>query len=130
MVLALAAADTGANTIRNHTPTPGGTIAAAAGLQLRVQLINDSLAGRGSYEGAETGQGRPRPGHVVHDDLAAVQAHHSRTLRFRVGVAGVVPHRFLPLPGLPQRVVHVRVVVHERVRVRPDTFVFALGRLG
>lgn len=79
-----------------------------------------------SYEGGEAGQRRPRARHVVHDDLAAVEAHHGAALGLRVRVAGVVAHGPLPLPRLPQRVVHVRVVVHERVRLRAHALVLAL----
>jgi hypothetical protein len=79
-----------------------------------------------SYERGETGQRRPRARHVVHDDLAAVEAHHGAALGLRVRVAGVVAHGPLPLPRLPQRVVHVRVVIHERVRLRSNAFVIAL----
>lgn len=79
-----------------------------------------------SHEGGEAGQRRPRARHVVHDDLAAVEADDGAALGLRVRVAGVVAHGPLPLPRLPQRVVHVGVVVHERVRLRADALVLAL----
>lgn len=108
--------------IRHHRRRPG--------LQPRVQLVHqDALTGRGSYEGAEAGQRCPRPGHIVHDDLAPVQGHDGAALGLRVRVARVVADGLLALPGLPQRVVHVGVVVHERVRVRADALVLAFGGL-
>lgn len=73
--------------------------------------------GLGSYEGGEARQRRPRARHVVHDDLSAVETNDRTALGLRVRIAGVLPHGPLPLPRLPQRVVHVRVVVHERVRL-------------
>lgn len=79
-----------------------------------------------SYEGREARQRRPRARHVVHDDLAAVEADHGAALGLRVRVARVVPHRPLPLPRLSQRIVNVSVVVHERMRLRSDTLVFTL----
>ena len=54
-----------------------------------------------SYEGREARQRRPRARHVVHDDLAAVEAHHGAAFGLRVRVARVVAHRPLSLPRLP-----------------------------
>lgn len=79
-----------------------------------------------SYERREAGQRRPRARHVVHHDLAAVQAYHGAALWFRVCVARVVAHRPLSLPRLSQCIVHIGIVIHERMRLRPDTFVLAL----
>lgn len=79
-----------------------------------------------SYERRKAGQRRPRAGHVVHHDLAAVKAYDGAALWFRVSVAGVVAYRPLSLPRLSQSVVHVGIVIHERMRLRPDTFVLAL----
>lgn len=82
--------------------------------ELHVHGLRGRRVGRlVSYEGGEAGQRRPRARHVVHDDLPAVQRHDGAALGLRVRVAGVVAHGPLPLPRLPQRVVHVCVVVHE-----------------
>lgn len=73
----------------------------------------------------------PRPGHVVYYNLSPVQRHHTTTLRLRVRVAWVVPRvRLLALPTLSQRVVYIRVVVHEGVRIWSDAFVLTLRVLG
>lgn len=79
-----------------------------------------------SYEGGEAWQRRSRARHVVHDDLAAVEADDSAALRLRVRVARVLANRPLSLPRLTQRVVHVRVMVHEGVRLRFYTLVITL----
>lgn len=79
-----------------------------------------------SYKGGEARQRRSRARHVVHDYLAAVEADHGTALRLRVRVTGVLADRPLPFPRLTQRVVHVRIVVHERVRLRFYTLVFTL----
>lgn len=77
------------------------------------------------HERRESGQRCPRARHVVDDDLAAVQAHDGAALRLRVRVAGVVANGLLALPRLAQRVVDVRIVVDERVRIGADALVFA-----
>lgn len=93
---------------------------------LDVEGMCGECGSRVSYEGGEAGQRGPRARHVVHDDLSAVEAEHGAALGLRVRVAGVVAHGPLPLPRLPQRVVHVRVMVHERVRLRAHALVLAL----
>lgn len=103
--------------------------------RVNAQLhVYDSRGGgcegrRVSYERGEARQRRPRARHVVHDDLAPVEAHYRAALWLRVRVAGVVAHRPLPLPGLPQRVVYVRVVINKRMGLRTHTLVFAFGIL-
>lgn len=77
----------------------------------------------------ESRQRCPRSCHIVDDNLAAIQAHHSAALRLRIRVAGIVAHRFLPFPRLAQRIVDVRIVVDKRVRIGAHRFVFALGVL-
>lgn len=79
-----------------------------------------------SYERRESRQRSPGARHVVHNYLAAVQTDDRAALGLRVRVAGVVPHRPLSLPGLTQRVVHVSVVIHERMRFGSNALVVAL----
>lgn len=81
------------------------------------------------YERWEAGQRRPRARHIVEDDLAAIEAHDGAAFRLWVRIARIVPHRLLPLPGLPQGIVHVGVVIDERVRIGADALVFALRGL-
>lgn len=79
-----------------------------------------------SYERGEARKRRSRSGHIVHHYLTSVEAHHGAAFGLRVCVAGVVPHRPLSLPRLSQRIVHVGVMVYERVRLRSDALVFTL----
>lgn len=91
------------------------------------RIVQRGRAGRLlSYEGGEAWQRRSRARHVVHNDLAAVEADDSAALRLRVRVARVLANRPLSLPRLTQRVVHVRVMVHEGVRLRFYTLVITL----
>lgn len=73
----------------------------------------------------ETGQRCSRTRHIIHDNLTAIQTHHSAALWLRVRVAGVIAHRLLALPRLSQRVVNVRIVIDERVRIGTNALVFA-----
>lgn len=79
-----------------------------------------------SYEGGEAGQRGARPSHVVHHYLSSVETDDSAALWFRVCVTRVIAHRTLLLPRLPQSIVHVRIMIHERMRFRFYALVLAL----
>lgn len=95
----------------------GSAIRASRGLDVQSVRVVLLL----SYERGETRQRRSGARHVVHDDVSTVE-------RERSGL-GRGAHGALPLPRLSERVVHVRVVVHERMRLRSNALVFTLGIL-
>lgn len=131
----LIASGTAATTTTTTTTTGSGGTALFRHLGISVLVDHTKFGGtRHLLDGMgplsdkrrESGQWCSRPCHIIHYNLATVQRHHSAAFGLRVRVTRIVPHRLLALPTLPQRVVDVRIVVHERVRIRTDTLVLAL----
>lgn len=85
-----------------------------------------AIIGRWSDKWRESRQWSSRSRHIIHNNLTTIETHNTTAFWLRVRVTRVISHRLLSLPALPQWIIHIGIVIHERVRIWPHTFILTL----